>query len=580
MNGEEITLKGEKYPPTDSVKLNGPPGTGKTTQLLERLTALLDGGYTPRDIVFVTYRKEMAAEFLRRLHERGYIEEREAEKPWKHDTRHFGTLHGVCNRLAPDAAVVERQDRRDFMAEEYYAEYDGHGDNDLGSAGGSDPIGTLLFDAYDWCIENKQHSFLRAPNYKRIADKAISPPSFQEFDEAWTAFKEGGGDDEPLQDFSGMLRAVDEGDLRPAGDVLIVDEYHDMTPIMASICERWMETFDTTIVGGDPLQAIYSYKGADPSYFSDLDLPEVLLDRTYRVPSSIWSYARSVIDHDPPEVEPDSEGGRVQAVHGEPQDVVDNFGDGSIMFLARTQSQLYDIGKSLSQQGIIFRSQEGIGGWNNSSKLLRLFNSLQKVRGAAPADNVNPDTGQTGMARFESDDAEDVGRLPANVTLESEEASALVDRTPAGYFSGTKKDLKSYCSNSSEVSGTDLLTRVEPSFWEDMTNGPGSVDHLLTYDPKPKLKAALRRYERPFPVIETAPVPDVLTIHASKGKEADTVALYDGIPGAVQRNIAEGLRKRKAESRVWYVACTRAAENLLVFRDQFDYTEKYLPSTA
>jgi superfamily I DNA/RNA helicase len=72
----------------------------------------------------------------------------------------------------------------------------------------------------------------------------------------------------------------------------------------------------------------------------------------------------------------------------------------------------------------------------------------------------------------------------------------------------------------------------------------------------------------------------VLTIHASKGKEADTVALYDGIPGAVQRNIRGDPREQRAESRVWYVGCTRAAENLLVFRDQFDYTDSYLPSTA
>ena len=250
------------------------------------------------------------------------------------------------------------------------------------------------------------------------------------------------------------------------------------------------------------------------------------------------------------------------------------------MFLARTQSQLYDISQRLAASGIIFRSPDGIGGWNNPSTLLDLFNALQKVRGAKPTANVNPSTGQTGMSRYADDDHESVGRLPENVTLEPSEASALVGYTPAGYFCDTKKSVESFASGSKSVSGTDLLPRVEPSFWEDMTAGPESVDNLLTYDPKPKLRAALRRYDRPFPHIDTAPVPDVLTIHASKGKEADTVALYDGVPPAVQRNIREGRRKEQAESRVWYVACTRAAETLLVFRDEFDYCEKYLPSTA
>lgn len=250
------------------------------------------------------------------------------------------------------------------------------------------------------------------------------------------------------------------------------------------------------------------------------------------------------------------------------------------MYLARTQSQLYEIASNLKQHGVVFRSQEGIGGWNTSQTLLDLYNALQKVRNARPVENVNPDTGQTGMARYEQEEVDSSVRLPANVTLESGEAKRLIRYTPAGYFSDTKKSVRSYAKGVSEVKGTDLLSRVEPSFWSDMTRGADSVDHLLTYDAKDTLEAALSRYERPFPVIESAPVPDVLTIHASKGKEADTVALYDGIPGAVQRNIRDDAREQRAESRVWYVGCTRAAEELLVFRDQFDYTERYLPSTA
>lgn len=578
---EQFTLKGGQYAPEDSVKLNGPPGTGKTTQLLERVTRLLDSGYEPSDVVFVTYRKEMAKEFLRRLHERGHISKQEYQKPWENDTRHFGTLHGVCNRITSDAAVVEKKHRRDFMLKEYRAKYDGKGANWDDNPKQSDPIGTMLFDAYDWCVENKQHSFVRAPNYAEIKDKALSPPSFEEFSQAWESYMaEGNEDGKPLRDFAGMLREVDEGGLRPSGDVLVVDEYHDMTPIMASICEGWFDTFDTVIVGGDPLQAIYSYKGADPSFFTDLDLPEILLDRTYRVPSNVWSYARGVISHDPPDIEPDAEGGEVRAVAGEPHEVIGKYGEDSTMFLARTQSQLYDIAADLKNRGIIFRSQEGIGGWNTSRTLLDLFNALQKVRGAQPADNVNPNTGQTGMARYGDEDVAESVRLPSNVTLESGEAKRLVQKSPASYFTDTKKSVLSYIKGTPEVSGTDLLPRVEPSFWNDITRGEDSLDHLLTYDAKDTLRAALERYDRPFPVLQSAPVPDVLTIHASKGKEADTVALYDGIPGAVQRNIRNDPREQRAESRVWYVGCTRAAESLLVFRDQFDYTDSYLPSTA
>ena len=580
VDGFEI-VGGDAHPPESSVKLNGPPGTGKTTQLLERLTSLFDEGYTPNDVVFVTYRKEMASEFLRRLHERGYIEQEEAEEPWEHDTRHFGTLHGVCNRLVSDAEVVEDKHRRQFMYEEYNAKFDGRGREWDDNPSRRDPIGTLLFDAYEWCVENKQHSFPMAPNYAEIRDQAISPPSFAEFDEAWTEYKETGGEDgELLRDFAGMLRGVDEGSHRPPGSILIVDEYHDMTPIMASICEAWMGSFDTVIVGGDPLQAIYSYKGADPAFFTELDLPEVLLDRTYRVPSRIWEYAQGVIDHDTPDIEPDSEGGEVRAVRGSPPRVVEKYADSSVMFLARTQSQLHEIAQSLKQEGIIFRTQQGIGGWNHSTTLLSLHNALQKVRGVKPAKHVNPNTGQTGMARYQDEDLADSVRLPANVTLTDTEAQKLVRYTPASYFGETKKSIRASIEARSRVEGDKLTEWVDPSFWGDMTAGEDAVENLLSYDAKETLRLALERNDRPYPSIGAANVPDVLTIHAAKGKEADVGALYDGIPGAVQENIRRDPVERRAESRVWYVACTRAAEELLVFRDEFDYCDRFLPSTA
>lgn len=571
----------DTHPPATSLKLNGPPGTGKTTQLLERLSRLLEGGLTPRDVAFVTYRKQMAAEFLHRLAARGHISQEAAMKPWKHDTRYFGTLHAVCNRLTGDRAVVEKKHRRQFMASAFSAPYDGYGDAPDTDPAGDDAIGTLLFDAYDWCIENKQPSFTAAPGWSEIAARAIRPPTFSEFAEEWQAFKSGGNPDgELLTDFAGMLREVDENDITPPGSVLLIDEYHDMTPIMASICEGWMDSFDTVIVGGDPLQAIYSYKGADPRFFTELSLPELLLDPTYRVPAAVWEYACGVIRHEPPDITPHTTSGQVKAVSGPPTSVVNHYGTDSLLILARTQSQLHSLAERLRQAGVIFRSQPGIGGWNTSTTLLDLYNALQKLRGVSQHTGVNPVTGQQTLTTSASEPSDDGTVLLKDVTLTGSELRALTRYTPASHLSSTKKSLKTLAQSTTTVDGPEIQPHVEPTFWTVITSGPESVDELLTYDAKDTLKAALKHNSDPCPLIDSAPVPDLLTIHASKGKGADTVALYDGIPGAVQTSIRTSPENRRAESRVWYVACTRAAETLLVHRDHWDYLDAYLPSTG
>jgi superfamily I DNA/RNA helicase len=257
--------------------------------------------------------------------------------------------------------------------------------------------------------------------------------------------------------------------------------------------------------------------------------------------------------------------------------LVEKHGESSIMFLARTQSQLYDIAEGLKEEGIMFRSQDGIGGWDTSDTLLDLFNGLQKLEGVRPVDHVNPDTGQTGMARFEQEEMETDFQQPENVELEPTTAKRVVSFTPATHISATKKSLKERLKQSAGLTAADLIADVEPSFWSAMTNGAGSVDSLLTYSAKDTLKGALKRYDEPIDDISDAPIPDVLTIHASKGKEAETVALYDGIPGAVQRNIQGDEAEARAESRVWYVAVTRTADTLLLLPNEFDYTERFLP---
>lgn len=59
----------------------------------------------------------------------------------------------------------------------------------------------------------------------------------------------------------------------------------------------------------------------------------------------------------------------------------------------------------------------------------------------------------------------------------------------------------------------------------------------------------------------------LLTIHGSKGLEADVVFLHTAITPRISKSIVIPGEDSAAEARVWYVGTTRAKEVLYVIRD-------------
>lgn len=582
----------DEYPPdAGAVKLHGPPGTGKTTQLVRRIEELLRAGYSLGDMTVVTYRKEMARDILAKLYERELISAEALRKPWASEARYVGTLHAICNRLVdvdpPDGLEGEKAE---FCRERYGIRYFRDSEETEPTAG------ELMFQCRSWVIENVVEWDLwdKAPMYDQLLETWDHHPPLADFHYEWEDWKAQQG----ISDFDDMLLEVYEYDVAPKTPIVAADEYHDFTPIQHGIVSGWLDRDETDvrIVDGDPLQVVYSYAGADADFYRNLELPEVLLPQSFRVPASVWKYATRALeydsDHEAPPIKPKQEAGEIverdsarldrdvltDAGGQRPSDFVDEYGE-NVMFLTRTRAQARDVARELRDAGVITYGQEGTGSWNHATKRLAIYNCLQRLDGVAQPKATGARAGQQGIGSY--GDAPDEGKDPDGVDLYTDELASFLDRVPAEYFDSEKstksKAIPKITGKSKRISAAELGEWLTPGFFEIFTQGADSISELLTYDAREVVAKALRRYDEPVAPHELQDRVNVLTIHASKGQEAETVVLYDGITKRVSTSLSRLPSERRNEARLWYVGCTRAAKRLVVARGGWSWTYPYLP---
>jgi len=583
----------------ESVKLNGPPGTGKTTESAARVGRLLDEhDYQLDDVLWATYRHSLAMETLERLADWEIIPESELSDPSDGPTRYIATIHACANRMVGGVGdMANWYDRKQF-AESRSLRFDKQSPWD-------EPPGQLLFRVFDYAANNllDLHDQVQREDVPMMDDLKDEYPGDvgQAFD-AWQSWKA----QNEKYDFWEQLTAPLEGGITPDKDVVVIDEYHDATPLMAKLSEKWIDQAEIAIVAGDPLQVVNTYAGADPDFFQRLDIPEVLLDTTHRVPEESWAAATHVLSdaHTPPPVDR-KKSGSIHAgtsprfdysdeggwsVPGEetpqsPGHIVQNYGTDT-MFLTRTKRQAAGVARALEKAGILFEVQNSmeISGWGareDMAERTAVYNALQRL------DGVEPESGRSSglMAYSDSD-----GRTPSDVRLRSREAAALLDHTNHKHLSESRADVTDAANqmlqDETVVHGDELNTYVTDEFWSVYTRGNGSVRHLnktaatqkgssITDRDQDALKAALKRNDDPVVTVETK----VYTIHASKGSEAKNVVVYDGITSTIQEAMADSDESRKNEHRTWYVALTRASANTFILRDGFDWMTPFLPKT-
>lgn len=257
----------------------GPPGTGKTTNLasLAQRTADQRGG---NRVLIASLTKAAATE----------IGGRNTGVP----EHNVGTLHSLCYHAIGRGQVVANKQIKEWNQEVKSSLRLEQGTD--GSLDDLDGVSTKRSSMFELTGDDR----LAIANLMRqrmvpMEDWPQAHPDGKyalEFYEKWIEWK---GDCDYI-DFTDMIeQAVARVPYPPHGtDTLLFDECQDYSRLEATLCRMWAEEAETTVFVGDPDQAIYEWRGADPRIFMDNPVPaerRKVLSQSYRVPRAVRDYA-------------------------------------------------------------------------------------------------------------------------------------------------------------------------------------------------------------------------------------------------------------------------------------------------
>jgi DNA helicase II / ATP-dependent DNA helicase PcrA len=232
-------------------RIFGPPGTGKTTTLLNMVDDALESGINPVDIAFLAFTRKAANEAKERAAKRFNLDPDE-------ELRHFRTLHSLALSkvgIRPEE-VMQPSNYRELggVIGHRFQNVDGKdNDGDIFSGKINDPILSLIN------LARLKKTKLRDEynNSNLYADWNL----VKYVDESVTAYKEKFG----LYDFTDMLSQfiANADQCCPRFKLTFLDEAQDLSPLQWDIAHILDKKSERMYCAGDDDQAIYRWAGAD-----------------------------------------------------------------------------------------------------------------------------------------------------------------------------------------------------------------------------------------------------------------------------------------------------------------------------
>ena len=489
-------------------KVIGPPGTGKTQTLLNKVMEYKEAG-TPLDrIGYFAFTKKAAYEARDRLLETYLFLK-------KKDVKYFRTLHSFAFRyLGLQEENVMQEEHYKIIGEECglrikYATYEKNEFNGIFTSN-SEYLNLINLatvrniSVLDQLDRNEHLGKIERDKIQVVA---------KHIEDYKNTYK--------LIDYNDMLNQfIDQIQLPdakvPEFDVIFIDEAQDLSLLQWKMIKALQSHAKDIYIAGDDDQAIFGWAGADVDSFIKFDAIEIPLKKSRRVPKIIHQRALRRLDNiksgrlEKPWNTPTSEEGTIKIFFSiDPIDL----SKGDWYILARTNDLLKPILKDLRRRGIYFETKDG-----------------RSISESLYRDILNWEAWKKGKE------------------LTTIEVQRLLERFDKKFKETEDKLFK--------LSELQTKYKLNPSLqWYDAFTAV-----------TPNTKTYIRTMRSNGEDLRLKPRVKVLTLHSSKGGEATNVIILQNQTRNTIKGATKTIMKQDEEQRVWYVGLTRCSKNLFLIR--------------
>ena len=485
----------------------GPPGTGKTTTLLNEVDKYLKET-DPDKIGYFSFTQKAAYEARDRAMSRfNYSED---------DLPYFRTLHSLAFRKLgiKKQNVMQKMHYEDLgkklkMKLDYH-EYD---NNESG-------LFTTKSDLLRIVQLAKLRNITPEEQYNlKQHTQDITESELKKFSNELSRYKK----EYNLIDFTDMITEFIKSDKSPRFDVVFIDEAQDLSLSQWDMARSiWDKTKDTYIAGDDD-QAIFRWAGADVDSFIAQTGKIMQLTQSYRIPQVVHDIASRIVtriqNRLPKEWRPKTQRGLL-SYYDDFEQV--SMKKGNWLVLARTRFMLNDLEDQLYSQGLYYENKFKT---NNEQELYLAIIDWEDLRN--------------------------------NKVINYEQIKRIASfMSPRNY----QKEELQYLDKDASYHMNELYQKkglnTQKVWYEALDAAP---EHKIRY---------IRRMRENGEQLNKKPRITLSTIHGVKGGEQDNVILLTDLSKNTQRNYEQN---PDDENRLFYVGATRTKNHLHIIRPKDIY---------